>query len=99
MPPRRPIEERDELVVQEFEHIRSQLVDIKQSQTTMSIELSALRNAEIVAIRSELAKIESRLTVLEYQSKSSKTWVGYVGSAIISVIVAAIMGLVLVKTR
>ena len=90
MPPRRPVvEERDQLVVQEFEHIREQLGDIKQGQTTMAAEISALRNAEIVAIRNDIAKLESRLNVLEYQSKSSKTWVGYVGSAIVSAIVAA----------
>jgi hypothetical protein len=99
MPPKRPIEERDQLVVQEFEHIREQLGDVKRLMTDLGAEVSALRNAEIVVIRSDLAKLESRLNVLEYQNKSSRTWVGHVVTPIVSLIVAAVASAIMVKAR
>ena len=90
MPPRRPMDERDQLIVKEFEYVKEQLVDLKNSMSGVGEEIAALRNNEIVTIRESLAKQDNRITLLEYRGNSSKAWVSYVAPAVISVLVAAI---------
>lgn len=98
--------QRDALIEEQLRNIRDSLGELKASVATVSVNLDAVRIAELSSIRanandlrsaltSELAKHDAELKLLRYQmGRTSAMW-GLISSGVTAAIVAGVMALLM----